>query len=57
MDAILEGADEVNDFPEQQTLPGLCRTSVLITENEMKALASKNIERLSDYQTRIIDHN
>ncbi|XP_031553053.1 GTPase-activating protein and VPS9 domain-containing protein 1-like [Actinia tenebrosa] len=38
VDAILEGADEVNDFPEQQTLPGLCRTSILITENEMKVL-------------------
>ncbi|KAK3741875.1 hypothetical protein QZH41_013354, partial [Actinostola sp. cb2023] len=38
VDSILEGADQVSDFPEQQTLPGLCRTSVLITQNELQSL-------------------
>ena len=38
LDAILQSQEEIADAPIQQSLPGLCRNSVLITENELHSL-------------------
>ena len=43
LDAILQSQEEISDVPNQQSLPGLCRNSVLITENELHSLV--NIHR------------
>lgn len=40
LDAILENQKDTQDFPNHKSLPGLCRNSVLITENELHALVS-----------------
>lgn len=40
LDAILENQKDIQDFPNHKSLPGLCRNSVLITENELHALVS-----------------
>ncbi|EDO43362.1 predicted protein, partial [Nematostella vectensis] len=38
IDAILRGASNMPDFPAERTIPCLARSSVLITENELRAL-------------------
>ena len=44
LDAVLKGRKEISDLPIKKTLPGLCRNSVLITENELHALVSVRIK-------------
>lgn len=44
LDSVLKGRKEISDLPIKKTLPGLCRNSVLITENELHALVSVRIK-------------
>ena len=46
LDAMLQSQEEITDVPNQQSLPGLCRNSVLITENELHSLVSIHRENL-----------
>lgn len=46
LDAILQSQEEIADAPIQQSLPGLCRNSVLITENELHSLVSIHKENI-----------
>lgn len=38
LNTVLEDQKEIPDLPMKKSLPGLCRNSVLITENELHAL-------------------
>lgn len=47
LNTVLEDQKEIPDLPMKKSLPGLCRNSVLITENELHALV--NFLRMVEY--------